>query len=122
MATVSTMKTLFDTRPLKQEAWLKCKDSLENLRKQVFHFISTQLKQGQEKDLTNAPSVTEDFSVHDNETEFSPSQEDFSNPITAQDVTKEITEVNVAFSGCAFLGPYEVGSLKCFQDHIGGRF
>ena len=122
MATVFNMMTLYDTRPLKQEAWLKCKDSLVNLEKQVFHFISTKLKWRQEKDLTNAPSVTEDFSVHDNETEFSPSQEDFSNPITAQDVTKEITEVNVSFSGCAFLGPYLVGSLKCFQDHIGGRF
>ena len=64
----------------------------------------------------------EDFIVQDDEAEFSPSQEDFSNPITAQDVTKEITKVNVSFSGCAFLGPYEVGSLKCFQDHIEGRF
>ena len=101
---------------------MQCKDSLVNLRKQVFRFISTQLKWRQEKDLTNAPSVTEDFSLHDDEDEFSPSQEDFSNPITAQDVTKDITEVNVSFSGCAFLGPYLVGSLKCFQDHIEGRF
>ena len=30
MATNADMKTLFDTRPLKDEAWLKCKDSLDS--------------------------------------------------------------------------------------------
>ena len=246
MATESNMKTLFDTRTLKQEAWLKCKDSLVNLVKQ-FCFISTdddeaEFSPSQEEELFKdknaagivivqdvtkdsakdgagkpaAPDVTttiksheithteeksfkrskcdnkfktEDFTMHDDEAEFRPSQqeeffkdknsagnvaaqdmtkdsakdyagepaapdvttitsleiahteekpfkysecdnkfvtEDFSTNadgyVTAQDVTKEITKVNVSFSGCAFLGPYEVGSLKCFQDHIEGRF
>ena len=73
MATESNMKTLFDTRTLKQEAWLKCKDSLVNLVKQ-FCFISTD----------------------DDEAEFSPSQEEeffkdknAAENVIVQDVTKD---------------------------------
>ena len=75
------MKT--ETRPLKQEAWLKCKDSLTQIVKvlhngyrrvnqeQVFPFKNTELKGRQEKDLTNAPNVTKGFTLHDDEAEFS---------------------------------------------------
>ena len=105
------MKTLFDPRPLKQEAWLKCKDSLDSTHmsgleaivkglEQVFRFISTVLKWRQEKDLTNAPNVTEDFTIHDDEAESSPSQEEeffkdnnnssnAAGTATSQDVTKD---------------------------------
>ena len=77
MATESNMKTLFDTRTLKQEAWLKCKDSLVNLVKQ-FCFISTD----------------------DDEAEFSPSQEEelfkdknAAGIVIVQDVTKDSAKV-----------------------------
>ena len=29
-----------------------------------------------------------------------------------------LPKVNVSFSGCGFLGPYHIGSLACFQDHV----
>ena len=43
---------------------------------QVIRFMITELKWRQEKDLTSALNVTEDFNVHDDEAEFSPSQEE----------------------------------------------
>ena len=77
------MKTLFDTRPLKEEAWLKCKDNLDSTQmsgleaiiegkglpnayrrlnlEQVIRFLIAELKWRQEKDPSNALNVTENF-------------------------------------------------------------
>ena len=97
MAAESNLKTLFDTRPLKQEAWLKCKDNLDHTQmsgletivegkslpngfkrvhlEQVIRFMINELKWRQEKDPSNALNVTENFTINDDEAEFSPSQE-----------------------------------------------
>ena len=68
------MKALFDTRPLKEEAWMKCKDSLDSIQmsgleaivdgkslpngyrrvnlEQVIRFMIIELKWRQEKSWT----------------------------------------------------------------------
>ena len=86
---LKTMKTLFDTRPLKEEAWLKCKDNLDSNQmsgleaivegkglpnafrrvhlEQVIRFMISELKWRQEKNITNALNVTENFTLDDDE-------------------------------------------------------
>ena len=95
---MATMKALFDTRPLKEEAWLKCKDNLDHTQmsgletivegkslpngfkrvhlEQVIRFMIDELKWRQEKDPSNALNVTENFTVNDDEAELSPSEEE----------------------------------------------
>ena len=97
MASESNMKTQFDTRPLKEEAWLKCKESLNSAQMsgleaivegkglpngyrrlnldQVICFLIAELKWRQEEDLTSALNVTSD-STKDGAENLSPSQEE----------------------------------------------
>ena len=91
MAAESNLKTLFDTRPLKQEAWLKCKDNLDHTQmsgletivegndlpngfkrvhlEQVIRFMITQLNWRKEEDPTNAHNVTGNSNREDDEAE-----------------------------------------------------
>ena len=107
----STMKNLFDTRPLKDEFWLKCKDTLTTIQmsgletivdggdlpngykrvhlEQVIRFMISHSNLRKEEDLTNAHSVTNSPAKEDEVEELSPSTQEalFSDHNSPQDST-----------------------------------